>query len=113
MVYLIVFLGAGIGGVFRHSVNVGAARLLGFGFPSGTLTVNILGSVLMGVLTELFVIRSGLPQSSVRPVSSLCTTRSPHSRTSASRLRTQQRAMQPRQTGSGGLPRSRQCCLRD
>ena len=62
MVYLIVFLGAGIGGVFRHSVNIGAARLLGFGFPYGTLTVNILGSILMGVLTELFVVRSGLPQ---------------------------------------------------
>lgn len=62
MVYLIVFLGAGIGGVFRHSVNVGAARLLGFGFPYGTLTVNILGSILMGLLAELFVIRSGLPQ---------------------------------------------------
>jgi fluoride exporter len=62
MVYLIVFLGAGIGGVFRHSVNVGAARLLGFGFPYGTLTVNILGSILMGVMTELFVVRSGLPQ---------------------------------------------------
>ncbi|MFN3636000.1 MAG: fluoride efflux transporter CrcB [Rhizobium rhizophilum] len=62
MDYLIVFLGAGIGGVFRHGVNVGAARLLGFGFPLGTMTVNILGSVLMGVLTELFVVRSGLPQ---------------------------------------------------
>lgn len=62
MVYLFVFLGAGIGGVFRHSVNVGAARLLGFGFPYGTLTVNILGSILMGLLAELFVIRSGLPQ---------------------------------------------------
>lgn len=62
MVYLIVFLGAGVGGVFRHSVNVGAARLLGFGFPYGTLTVNILGSILMGLLAELFVIRSGLPQ---------------------------------------------------
>lgn len=62
MAYLIVFFGAGIGGVFRHSVNIGATRLLGFGFPYGTLTVNILGSILMGVLTELFVVRSGLPQ---------------------------------------------------
>ncbi|MBO0134659.1 fluoride efflux transporter CrcB [Agrobacterium burrii] len=62
MAYLIVFLGAGIGGVFRHSVNIGAARMHGFGFPYGTLAVNILGSVLMGVLTELSVVRSGLPQ---------------------------------------------------
>lgn len=62
MVYLVVFFGAGIGGVLRHAVNIGAARLLGFGFPYGTLTVNVLGSVIMGLLTELFVVRSGLPQ---------------------------------------------------
>ena len=62
MVYLIVFLGAGIGGVFRHGVNMGAARLFGFGFPYGTLTVNVAGSVVMGLLTEFFVFRSGLPQ---------------------------------------------------
>ena len=41
MLYLIVFLGAGIGGALRHGVNVGAARLLGFGFPFGTLIVNV------------------------------------------------------------------------
>jgi CrcB protein len=29
MLYLIVFLGAGIGGALRHGVNVGAARLFG------------------------------------------------------------------------------------
>ena len=44
MLYLIVFLGAGIGGALRHGVNVGAARLFGYGFPFGTLIVNILGS---------------------------------------------------------------------
>jgi hypothetical protein len=32
--YLIVFLGAGIGGALRHTVNVAAFRLLGSGFPS-------------------------------------------------------------------------------
>jgi len=62
LVYLIVFLGAGIGGVFRHAVNMGAARLFGFGFPYGTLTVNVVGSVVMGLFTEFFVFRSGLPQ---------------------------------------------------
>lgn len=62
MAYLVVFLGAGIGGIFRHAVNMGAARLLGYGFPFGTLAVNVLGSVVMGLLTEFFVLRSGLPQ---------------------------------------------------
>ncbi|CZT37306.1 MULTISPECIES: fluoride efflux transporter CrcB [Rhizobium/Agrobacterium group] len=41
---------------------MGAARLFGFGFPYGTLTVNVVGSVVMGLLTEFFVFRSGLPQ---------------------------------------------------
>ncbi|MBB4007124.1 fluoride efflux transporter CrcB [Allorhizobium taibaishanense] len=62
MIYLVVFLGAGLGGVLRQAVNVGAARLLGFGFPWGTLTVNIAGSIAMGLLAEFFVVRSGLPQ---------------------------------------------------
>ena len=62
MIYGLSFLGAGIGGLLRHLVNAGAARLLGYGFPFGTLTVNVIGSVTMGLLTELFVVRSGLPQ---------------------------------------------------
>ena len=36
MLYLIVFLGAGLGGALRHGVNVGATKLFGFGFPFGT-----------------------------------------------------------------------------
>ncbi|MGO6986388.1 fluoride efflux transporter CrcB [Rhizobium leguminosarum] len=62
MIYLVVFFGAGIGGAARHAVNSGAVRLFGYGFPFGTLTVNVLGSVAMGLLTEFFVVRSGLPQ---------------------------------------------------
>lgn len=31
--YLIVFLGAGIGGAFRHGVNVWSARIFGLKFP--------------------------------------------------------------------------------
>ncbi|KAB2788950.1 fluoride efflux transporter CrcB [Brucella anthropi] len=62
MVYLVVFLGAGVGGAARHAVNTGAARLFGFGFPFGTLIVNVLGSIIMGLMAEFFVVRSGLPQ---------------------------------------------------
>lgn len=60
--YLTIFLGAGIGGVMRHAVNNAAVRLFGYGFPFGTLIVNIVGSFLMGVLAGYFAVRTGLPQ---------------------------------------------------
>ena len=52
--YLLVFLGAGIGGALRHGVNVAALRLLGPGFPHGTIMVNIAGSLIMGLLAGWF-----------------------------------------------------------
>jgi CrcB protein len=47
---LLVFLGAGIGGVLRHGMNVGCARACGTAFPWGTLTVNLVGSLVMGLV---------------------------------------------------------------
>ena len=62
MLYLIVFLGAGIGGALRHGVNVAATRLFGFGFPYGTFIVNVAGSFVMGLLAGFFAYRAGIPQ---------------------------------------------------
>ena len=62
MNYLIVFLGAGIGGAGRHGVNVLMARLFGTGFPLGTFTVNVVGCFLMGVIAGFFAFRGHLPQ---------------------------------------------------
>ena len=62
MPYLIVFLGAGLGGSLRHGVNVAAARLFGYDFPLGTLIVNVAGSFLMGVLAGYFAFRPGFSQ---------------------------------------------------
>ncbi len=62
MGYAIVFIGAGIGGALRHGVNLAAVRLFGFDFPYGTLIVNVLGSLLMGLLAGYFAFRMGVPQ---------------------------------------------------
>jgi CrcB protein len=62
MLYLIVFLGAGIGGALRHGANIAATRLFGYGFPFGTLIVNVLGSFIMGLLAGFFAYRAGIPQ---------------------------------------------------
>lgn len=57
--YLLVFLGAGIGGALRHGVNIGATRVLGTGFPWGTLTVNVVGGFAMGVLAGWLALKAG------------------------------------------------------
>jgi CrcB protein len=62
MNYLIVFLGAGLGGAGRHGVNVLAARLAGTAFPAGTLVINVLGCLLMGLIAGAFALRVNLPQ---------------------------------------------------
>jgi fluoride exporter len=54
MAFLIVALGSAIGGAARHGVNVGAARLMGTGWPFGTLIVNVLGSFVIGAAAGYF-----------------------------------------------------------
>lgn len=61
--YLTVFFGAGIGGALRHGVNVAALKVLGAGFPYGTLIVNVVGSVIMGLLIGWFAHRADPGQS--------------------------------------------------
>ncbi|MCA0401247.1 MAG: fluoride efflux transporter CrcB [Proteobacteria bacterium] len=51
----LVFLGGGIGSVLRWLVGLGALRWLGPAFPWGTLAVNLLGGLAMGLLARLVV----------------------------------------------------------
>ena len=61
MNYLIVFIGGGLGAMARHGVGALSLRWWGSGFPSGTLLVNLVGSVAMGMLVEHFALRGGVP----------------------------------------------------
>ena len=62
MGYLIVFLGGGIGAALRHGVNLNVARLLGTGFPSATLLINITGSLVMGLAAGYFAFKGDASQ---------------------------------------------------
>lgn len=62
--FLAVMAGGAIGAGFRHLVGIGALRIFGVGFPVGTLTVNIVGSFLMGVLVTAVLTR--LPEAEWR-----------------------------------------------
>jgi fluoride exporter len=55
---VLVFVGAGLGGVFRHFVNILAGRWLGADFPFGTLFINVTGSMLMGLLVGWLAFKS-------------------------------------------------------
>jgi CrcB protein len=57
--YLVVFVGAGLGGAARHGMNIGVARLMGTHFPWHTLVINILGSIAMGAVIGWFAERVG------------------------------------------------------
>ncbi len=55
----LVFLGAGIGGVLRHGVNVVSQTWLGASFPYGTMAINILGSGVMGLVAGWLAFKAG------------------------------------------------------
>jgi CrcB protein len=59
---LLVAIGGALGSAARYGLGVAAARLLGLGYPWGTLAVNVIGGLAMGVLFA----RVGPEQESLR-----------------------------------------------
>src|SRR6185437_1973360 len=53
MAYLWVALGGALGSVARYGVSGWAGRLAGGIFPYGTMTVNVTGAILIGILAAL------------------------------------------------------------
>jgi fluoride exporter len=62
MGFLIVFFGGGLGAALRHGINIVSARAFGTEFPYGTLIINVLGSLAMGLIIEYFALKTELPQ---------------------------------------------------
>jgi len=61
MSYLVVFIGAGLGGLCRYlSVTTMHRVFSGISFPIGTLFVNLLGCFLIGLIAQLAESRSFL-----------------------------------------------------
>lgn len=54
-----VALGGALGAMARYLTGIGATRLLGHGFPYGTMIVNIAGSFLMGALLVVLAKKGG------------------------------------------------------
>lgn len=54
-----VALGGALGASARYLTNVTATRIMGHGYPWATLTVNVLGSMLMGVLVVVLAKKGG------------------------------------------------------
>lgn len=60
--YVLVIVGAGLGGALRHTANLVAIRHLGPDLPWGTLLVNVVGSVAVGGLAGFFATRGHATQ---------------------------------------------------
>jgi len=59
---LLVFVGGGVGSVARYLVGVQALRLFGTRWPYGTFTVNLVGGLIMGLLSGWLILRGGPDQ---------------------------------------------------
>ena len=52
---ILIFIGGGLGAVSRFTLSESIYSILGRSFPFGILTCNILGSLLIGFLSALFM----------------------------------------------------------
>ncbi|MFC0239911.1 fluoride efflux transporter CrcB [Rhodopseudomonas telluris] len=62
MAYLFVFVGGGLGAMFRHFVNNASSRMFGTAFPYHTFFINVSGSIVMGLIAGYFAFKSGSSQ---------------------------------------------------
>lgn len=63
MTYLFLFIGGGLGTLMRHGVGRLAYAQWGATFPVGTMIINIVGSLVMGLVAGWFVQHEGVSNS--------------------------------------------------
>ena len=71
MIWLVA-LGSAIGGVLRYLIVPVAQRWYATGFPGGTLTVNILGSLVIGFVVRLANVEAITPEARVFLTVGIC-----------------------------------------
>jgi fluoride exporter len=62
MTYLLVFLGGGLGAMFRHLINTVSGRMFGTAFPYHTFFINVTGSIVMGLIAGYLAFKGGSSQ---------------------------------------------------
>ena len=63
---MLVFIGGGIGSIARYLVTMMVKTFTNINFPFGTLTVNVIGSFLMGIVTALIANKITANSESIR-----------------------------------------------
>jgi CrcB protein len=56
---LLVAFGGALGSVGRYGVNIWTTKTFGPGFPWGTLTVNVVGGLVMGLIAAVLALKGG------------------------------------------------------
>jgi len=65
--FLLVAIGGGLGAMARYGLGLAAVRLApGAAWPWATLTANVAGGLLMGLLTGWLALKAGAGQESIR-----------------------------------------------
>lgn len=57
--FILVAVGGAVGSLLRYYIGLSAVRVAGPNFPWGTLTVNIVGCFLIGLIAEMITLKYG------------------------------------------------------